>query len=187
MSKPKKARSISVHSDIYLTLRKMRTEMQEALGGRVTFNMVIQRLLNEHVDLLNVRGELKEIKSEAEETQNYIKQMLRLALETKSPLSINSNQPVLHEPPRPPEIKKVKRKEYRAPSTGNLKRDYVQEISHLFTGEILKPSDVLNITKPEHQNGRIEEITDDTTVPDIFERSTARRFPKQVEEGVNVS
>ncbi|MCP4760320.1 MAG: hypothetical protein GY870_00975 [archaeon] len=190
-------KSISVDTILYNTLRNMRDEMSQKLGGKVTFNMVVQSLLYDHCDLKNVKGELAEIKCEMDETQNYLKDMLKLAL-------INSKQqtqfiPIqnsvgVFNPPSPPSppLSLPNRSKIRPPTnfkpinSGDLKKDYIYEIKQIFNGSFLKPSEVINITQPKHKDSDIEELGINIEVPDIFERSVAKHFKKLEVETMNV-
>lgn len=184
-------RSITVDSEIYLALKKMKDSMSDKLAGKTSFNMVIQALFQDHDDLINVRKELEDLKKETEETQNYIRDMLKLALSAKnqaqiiaSPQFLPSNFPIESLNPPPPKTLSPPKKpsNYIPPDTGNLKKDYVAEITQLFTGEIIKPSDLIKITQPKHKDAEIKEIDEKTVVPDIFEKSTAKNFPKTIAE-----
>lgn len=197
-----KKSSISIERGIYETLKKIRNEMSFKLGGRVTFNMVLQSLLNDHLDLMNTSSELKNIQNETEKMQNYLKSVLKLAL-------INTNQQPQYIPisgiqlyqnnttPPPPSPYPIKNQndislkynilsKYNPPNTGDLKKDYVNEIKQIFNGVILKPSEVVKLTKPKHLDAKIEEIDEFYTIPDIFKRSIAKRFKKIEVESANV-
>jgi hypothetical protein len=179
-------KSITVDSDMYLALKKLKDSMSDLLGGKTTFNMVIQSLFHDHDDLINVKQELEYIKKETEETQNYIRDMLKLALSAKSQAQIimPSNLQVDSLVPPPPKVNVPPKKpsNYVAQDTGNMKKDYINEITQLFTGEVIKPSDLIKITKPKHINSDIKQITEEAIIPDIFEKSTAKNFPKTSSE-----
>ena len=42
--------------------------MAEKLGGRISYNMVVQSLLTDHFDLENVKGEIQLLKDEMEDS-----------------------------------------------------------------------------------------------------------------------
>jgi hypothetical protein len=59
-------------------------------------------------------------------------------------------------------------------------RDYVKEIKQLFKGDILRPSDVLSITKVERRPEK--QLEEDCLVPDIELISVAKNFKPILEE-----
>jgi hypothetical protein len=196
IGKEDRRKSITVDNEIYLALKKMKDSMSDTLAGKTTFNMVVQSLFHDHDDLLNVKQELESLKKETEETQNYIRDMLKLALSAKSqtqfigspqfmPMNLTTESLI---PPPPKQLAPPKKtSNYIAPDTGNLKKDYINEITQLFTGEVIKPSDLIKITKPKHIDSEIKPIAEEAVIPDIFEKSTAKNFPKaDPEEESNV-
>ncbi|MBN2156640.1 MAG: hypothetical protein JW776_11420 [Candidatus Lokiarchaeota archaeon] len=176
-------KSVSIDGQVYKTIKRMKSTMSQKSHGRFTFNMVIQSLLQDHVDLQNLRSELLVIKKEMEETQNYLKEMLKLALINSKPqvqyIPI-SGQPLTTPPPLSPSRNPPKKIEYIPPNTGNLMRDYVKEIKQLFKGEILRPSDVAEITKIK--TNPVKELAEDRIIPDIELISVAKHFKPIVEE-----
>ncbi|MHA1338692.1 MAG: hypothetical protein ACTSRZ_01540 [Promethearchaeota archaeon] len=82
--KTKGSRSISVSLDVYMKLVKMKEKLAQKLGGRINFSMVIQSLINDHIDLQNVKKELIEMRNQASETSEYLKNILQIALEKQS-------------------------------------------------------------------------------------------------------
>ena len=197
--KCKVRKSISIDLDAYETLKKIKNEITNKLGGRITFNMVVQSLINDHNDLINIKSEIVEIRNEANKTNEYIKDMLKLALSTSVAttnnnsgfIQSNNNTPMLKAPPTAPPVvspptKAPKKITYRSPNSGNLKKDYINEIKQVFNGSFVKPSDILKITKPKHLDSVIKEIDENTEVPDIFERSSAKNFKKLEVGSANV-
>ncbi|MHA1819130.1 MAG: hypothetical protein ACTSU2_16400 [Promethearchaeota archaeon] len=170
-------KKITIDGNVYKTLSKIRNDMSKKLGGRITFNMVIQTLIHDRIDLENMKKEFEQLKQEMDETQEYIKNMLELALQTPKTLpsviaatgyiptaNLSGNTQIPPSPPSPPKPPKAaipKKLNYVPPKTGDLKRDYVVEIKQLFTGTILKPSEILKITKPKHMNSKINFIEPD--------------------------
>lgn len=182
-------KSISLDGQVYNTIKHMKDTMSKTSHGRITFNMVIQSLLQDHMDLQNLRSELALIKKEMEDTQSYLKEMLKLAL-------MNSKQQVqyvqmtgqaLSTPPPPaPTRGPPKKLTYKAPNTGNLMRDYVKEIKQLFKGDILRPSDVVGITKVKHRESEVKELEENCLIPDIELISVAKNFKPIIEEETDV-
>lgn len=182
-------KSISIDGQVYKTIKHMKDTMSRQSHGRFTFNMVIQSLLQDHMDLQNLRSELTLIKKEMEDTQNYLKEMLKLALTNSKPqvhYIPASGQPLIAPshpaPPRGP----PKKINYKAPNTGNLMKDYVKEIKQLFRGEILLPSSVVDITKVKHKDSKIKELEEDCLIPDIELVSVAKNFKPIIEEESDV-
>lgn len=158
-------KSISVESHLYALLKQWKTEMKQKLGGNITFSMVVQSLVNDRTDLQNTKTELVAIQKEAEETQTFIKQILLKSVErstapTQTITYVPSIAPNLPPPPPSPQQilpntppKPQEKKSYQPPKeTANLKKDYHDEVKAVFTGEILKPSEILQLTQPKHKN-----------------------------------
>lgn len=82
-------------------------------------------------------------------------------------------------PTAPPSPPRKKISNYSPPNTANLRRDYKDEIQQIFTGDLLKPSEIVQTTQPEHVDSGIQEITDDFCIPRIDTISTAKRFQQQ--------
>ena len=70
-------------------------------------------------------------------------------------------------PPPPPQLTPPGRpkKKYKAPNTGDLRRDYVIEVQSVFTGVPRKPSEILLLTNPKHAEKDIVEIGKDFKIP----------------------
>ncbi|TFG19584.1 MAG: hypothetical protein EU530_05820 [Promethearchaeota archaeon] len=182
-------KSISIDGQVYKSIKHMKDTMSQKSHGRFTFNMVIQSLLQDHVDLQNLRSELTLIKKEMEDTQNYLKEMLKLALTNSKPqvqyIPVTGQALVAPPPPAPPRnpLKKIN---YTPPNTGNLMKDYVKEIKQLFRGEILLPSAVVDITKVKHKDSIVKELEEDCLIPDIELVSVAKNFKPLIEEESDV-
>jgi len=187
----KESKSISIDPQVYKSLLKLRAGMSNKMAGKITFNMVIQSLLQDSFDLINMKSELLTLKSEMDETQDYLKEMLKLALEKPQPqyIPIAGAPQIISgpiQPPPPPMAPQIAPprappKAYIAPDTGDLKKDYVAEISQVFNGEIRKPSEIAKITQPKHINAEIKELDKEQiekVAVNIFEKSTAKNFPK---------
>ncbi|MHA1111613.1 MAG: hypothetical protein ACTSRE_10960 [Promethearchaeota archaeon] len=182
-------KSVSIDGQVYKTIKHMKDTMSQLSHGRFTFNMVIQSLLQDHMDLQNLRSELTLIKGEMEDTQSYLKEMLKLALTNSKPqvqyIPV-TGQPLAAPPPPAPPRGPPKKINYKSPNTGNLMKDYVKEIKQLFKGDILRPSDVAGITKVKHKDSKIKELEEDSLIPDIELVSIAKNFKSIVEEESNV-
>ena len=182
-------KSITIDGQVYETIKHIKHTMSKHSHGRFSFNMVIQSLLQDHVDLQNLRSEIELIKKEMEGTQTYLKEMLKLALvNSKSQVQYIpiSGQSPPSPPPTSPPRSSQKKINYTPPNTGNLMRDYVKEIKLLFTGEILRPSDVVNITKPTHGNVPVNNLKEDYLIPNIELISVAKHFKPLTEEESDV-
>ncbi len=188
-SDPLIRKSVSIDGQVYKTIKHMKDTMSHKSHGRFTFNMVIQSLLQDHVDLQNLRSELTLIKKEMEDTQNYLKEMLKLALTNSKPqvqyIPVTGQTLAAPSPPAPPRSP-PKKINYKPPNTGNLMKDYVKEIKQLFRGEILLPSVVVDITKVKHKDSKVKELEEDCLIPDIELVSVAKNFKPLIEEESDV-
>jgi hypothetical protein len=182
-------KSISIDGQVYNTIKHMKDTMSQKSHGRYTFNMIIQSLLQDHVDLQNLRSELTLIKKEMEDTQTYLKDMLKLALTNSKPqvqyIPLSGQSLATPSPPPVSSCVPPKKINYNAPNTGNLMRDYIKEIKQLFTGKILKPSDVVGITNVKHKDSKVKELEENCLIPDIELVSVAKHF-KPIEEEIDV-
>ncbi len=183
-------KSVSVDGQVYNAIKHMKETMSQKSHGRFTFNMVIQSLLHDHVDLQNLKSELNLIKKEMEDTQTYLKDMLKLALTNSKPqvqyIPISGQSFPTPSPPPAPPRGPPKKINYKPPNTGNLMKDYVKEIKQLFKGDILRPSDVAGITKVKHINSKVKELQEDCLIPDIELVSVAKNFQPIIEEESDV-
>jgi len=197
---PKKeirSKSISIAIDTYEKLLKIKEKLTQKLGGSINFNVVIQSLINDHLDLENVKKELIEMQNQAIETAEYLKNLLQLALEKSSitpqiiPLPQVTTASIINPsleytqtttlippppPPKPPlspeeiELRKKRLQELENKNL-ELKEQFVKELHLVFDGTEKKPSEILKITKPLHEAGKIHKIDEDKNVPDIFSKS----------------
>ncbi|MHA1675030.1 MAG: hypothetical protein ACTSYI_15545 [Promethearchaeota archaeon] len=96
------------------------------------------------------------------------------------PAYLTQNAGNLGKPPTaPPSPPRKKISNYSPPNTENLRQDYQNEIHQIFNGELLKPSEIVQTTQPEHVDSGIQEIAEDFSVPRIDSISTAKRFQQQ--------
>ena len=181
-------KAITIDSNNMAILDHIKEEMVAKLGGNITYNMVIQRLIADHTDLENTRQELIEIQKEAEETQVFLKELLLKAVERPtmptfvpmpSPVATTTIATPLPPPPpsnltspnQPPSTLPTTRppiaplppipKPYQPPpQTKDLRKDYHNEICAVFTGQVLKPSEVLKLTQPKHISVNVETLSD---------------------------
>jgi hypothetical protein len=200
MGKKKKTsvskKAISVDFSIYNILNQFKEDMETRMGGSITFNMVIQSLINDRLDLDNTKSELIKIQKEAQETQLYIRQLLMKAIDRPKSVAIApSPPPVQHSylPPPPQYLSSPTQgspnqqlnslsnsppsllpqaspspsatqpiKPYQPPrATKNVRNDLITEVKAVFTGEILKPSDVLKMAQPTHAKAEVKSLSDD--------------------------
>src|SRR6056297_3428001 len=85
-SKSYSSKSISVKPEVYNALKARKKDLKGDIGGRITFSMVVRSLLKDSVELENVKAELGRIKQEADETQDFIKKMLKKAISAPTQL-----------------------------------------------------------------------------------------------------
>ena len=102
--------------------------------------------------------------------------------------NFNVNSPQFTPPPPPPapQLKPKFRIPYIPRDTGDLKKDYVHEIKHIFTGEVLKPSEIMETTKPKHSQSEVVEFTDNFEIPAIIAISCAKNFPTRQNVSVEI-
>jgi hypothetical protein len=215
-----KSKVITVTDELNESLKKLQDELTKKMGGKITYNMVIQSLIQEHIDLQNVKIELAEIQAEADKTQELIKELLKTAISNNQnllsvghpaqpqvqPLVVTYAHPAgmpgmyppmmpgypgsMPVPPSPPPSGPPKapppRKEYMPPpNTANIKSDYQKEINAVLSGEIMKPSDILKITKPKHAEVEVKALSDDEIAakqPTAFFAETNPDHFKKTEE-----
>ena len=93
-SKPKSTgkKSVVLDASTHNALVNIRDEMSQKMGGRITYSMVIQTLLNDRIDLQNVQKEMQQIKAEADQTQEFIKGLLEKAISNQNPVIAMPNQ-----------------------------------------------------------------------------------------------
>lgn len=170
-SKAKQSKLISIDINTYNAICNIKNEMAKKFGSRITFGMVVQSLLNDRADLINTKKELEEIKKETEETQNYIKNMLQLALSNKTTI-VQSSADIPHvlNPPPPPRVptiskedmeKKMKIIQQMEDEKNKIKDIFVKELNVIFDGVQRKPSEIMEITRPKHKDAKIEEIDEE--------------------------
>lgn len=217
-----KTKAITVSDELNESLKKLQEELTKKMGGKITYNMVIQSLIQDHIDLQNVKVELAEIQAEADKTQELIKELLKTAItNNQNLLSVGhpaqaqvqpvvvtyapptgmpgmyppmmpgypSGMPMPPNPPPsgPPKAPPAPRKEYvPPPNTANIKSDYQKEINAVLSGDIVKPSDVLKLTKPKHAEVDVKALSDDEIVArqptNFFAETNPDHFKKTEEE-----
>jgi hypothetical protein len=69
------SKAITLSTPVFAAIKKIQEELESKLGGKMTYAMVIQSLLQDRIDLENVRKELKEIQEETDKTQDLIKDL----------------------------------------------------------------------------------------------------------------
>jgi predicted CopG family antitoxin len=189
-------RTVSVSDAVYTFLQNFKLELGDKLGGKISFNMVIQALINDHIDLQNVKSELKQIKTEADKTQEYIRDLLKTALSAQ-PKYIPINQGNSSPPPPPPTsagiptisslkppIKVLRKLDVPSPESlktdAEVKQAFEKEKRMVFNGQIRKPSEILAMTCPNHSKSDLKEF--DGVPPSLFQKSFAlqnsNRFKK---------
>jgi len=72
------------------------------------------------------------------------------------PQTVNQLAPPPNPPPTPPQL----RLQYKPKDTGDVRQDYVNEVKQVFTGEVRKPSEILQLTQPKHKDAEVVEITE---------------------------
>lgn len=184
-------KSISVTYQTYQELLQCKHEFRENLGDHLSFNRIIHHLLSIHNEYKELKTQLQNMEQKNSELlndeRNFLRQVLITQNQQRVPVMMGAMSNVnLHTgqlgsnftpPPPPPRIPHRKfPKKYIPMNTGNLKKDYVNEIKQIFTGDILKPSEVIETTQPKHQNTEISHFTEEFDIPPIESISSAKSF-----------
>lgn len=157
-----------------IKLDKLEPQMEELLQAkRVKFGSYKAGLVAILEEYFHLQHKIEELEQEAKIDKTAFR---NIALKPANyyPAS-NMNQQtnvMLAPPPIPPKPLK----EYLPQQTDNLKQDYIQEIKQVFTGEIRKPSEIAQATKPQFHDHAIKTLDDLFIVPEIETISTAKSF-----------
>ncbi|RLI63192.1 MAG: hypothetical protein DRO88_10540 [Promethearchaeia archaeon] len=181
--------SIRVSHSVYKKLRAMRKSLLLSANSPISFNYTINFLLltQEKYDQLKQKyDQLKQKLDTMVEAENqYLKSLLKQSLQKPQIYGmVPSGTPTVGLTPPPssstprqgPPRSPLKILNYKAPDTGNLKNDYQKEIKQIFCGSVLKPSEIVQTTKPAHLSSSIKEIDETFYVPPIDAISTAKHF-----------
>ena len=156
-----------------IKLDKLIPEMEELLQAkRAKFGSYKAGLVAILEEYLQFQHKIYELEQEAKIDKTAFR---NIALKPAYYPASNMNQQtnvMLAPPPTPPKPLK----EYLPQETGNLKQDYIQEIKQVFTGEIRKPSEIAQATKPQFHDHVIKTLDDLFIVPEIETISTAKSF-----------
>jgi hypothetical protein len=150
-----------------LKLLGMRDKLKKQFERNVTWNEVLSHFFHE----LKSQGErIKELEQQVEDLGGKVEHktevmeevLLNLSRQAAAPVMMQANPIMtqLSSPPPPPLTPPKAKPRLVYNTSGNLKKDYVQEIKQVFTGEVLKPSAVLQLTEPQHKDTPIVEITE---------------------------
>lgn len=189
----KRVHTIQVSAENFLELQRLRDEQAQEVGCRGSYNMAITYLLalqTKYDLLLEKFKNIEDVHQQSLQQENqFLREVVLHSVQTPKTLSNQdlqypspNQQPRSLTPPHPPGAPPIRCSppkpihNYSPPNTGNIKKDYQKEIAQVFTGNILKPSDIIQTTKPKHINTNIHEIEEDFCVPPIDVISTAKRF-----------
>lgn len=179
--------------DFYDPILKISKQMDSGIKSHSKEIVLIKSILEQKKEVANLKEEIAKLQQKSKADNEFLKELLLKALDTPKmpqmiPMSypqfippLNSNQlnsiPQPNLAPPPPPKRKIKPPlNYKPPNTGNLKNDYVREIQQIFSGDILKPSQVVQTTKPKHLEHEVEEINENFEIPSIDLISTAKNF-----------
>ncbi|XEO76544.1 hypothetical protein WKT22_01568 [Candidatus Lokiarchaeum ossiferum] len=191
---PNFATKLNRKLDFYDPILKLKKQVDSGIMIQNKETILIKSILDQKKEVANLKDEIKKLQQKSKEDNEFLKELLLKALEVPKipqmiPMNysqftppINANpsysttQSSFTPPPPPPSKQSKPPQSYQAPNTGNLKKDYIQEIQQIFTGDILKPSQIVQTTKPRHLEHEVEEISDNFDIPPIDIISTAKNF-----------
>lgn len=169
---PKKVR-IEPQGANYDNLQKTRLFLKIQCRRFISWNETLEFIFNLQKELKKENKKFQrkirslEKKFNLEQTKRLsFAENIALTLAKRPPAVIQANpsmsqQTAVGIPPPPP----PKRKAYIPQHTQDIKKDYVHEIKQIFTGEVLSPAQVIQITKPKHLDAKVIEFTDDFEIP----------------------
>lgn len=163
----KKTVSIDVEPETKIFLDQMRVKYGTY---KAALRALIQNHLEDQANIMRLKKRINELEDESKEDKNAFRE---IALNnSKTPIMIPAQNPNMIQnvmlnppgtlPPPPPKPKQLT--SYKAPNTGDLKKDYQKEVKTIFTGEILKPSEIIETTQPKFKETPVEYI-DSQLVP----------------------
>lgn len=133
----KKKILVSMDFELYSQFKEFQSNIQKELGGRITYAIVIQSLLNESKKLKKLRVKFKKLNKEY---KNNLQNLLKNSISRPVMLSATKNFDLM-DPPRPPGPPKKIKSEYSLDE--KIRIEFAAEIKKTFTGEILRPSEIL--------------------------------------------
>lgn len=131
-------------------------------------------ILDLKIEIVRLEHRIKKLGGTVEHKNNVIEEaLLNMSRQPKAPVMMQANPMMVSNqlvpPPAPPSLPPgppQPRLQYKPKDTGNLKQDYVNEVKMVFTGQIQKPSEILQLTQPKHKDSEVIEITE---VPELIE------------------
>lgn len=193
--------SIKVNRLIFEVLSKMKDNLSRQIGDKATYKLVIQVLLKEHYSIPHLKKEIEDLKKDLKvnkETQaDFMKELLlQKSKQQYAPAPPNGYaQP---QPPPPPlkipkdpprRIQSIDLSKIKTPN--DIKKALLSESKQVFTGKVLKPSQIIAITKPKHFDTEIILLEDeeiDKIEIDLDKQSSVRNneeFFKRTEQDVS--
>ena len=113
---------------------------------------------------------VKDLGGKVEAKVSTIEQIaINLSQQAPSPVMMQANPTLISHPqtvnqlappPNPPPSPPLLRLQYKPKDTGDVRQDYVNEVKQVFTGEVRKPSEILQLTQPKHKDAEVIEITE---------------------------
>jgi len=122
------------------------------------------RGLKRGIQLLEDR--VKDLGGKVEAKVSTIEQIaINLSQQAPSPVMMQANPTLISHPQTvnqlaPPPSPPLLRLQYKPKDTGDVRQDYVNEVKQVFTGEVRKPSEILQLTQPKHKDAEVVEITE---------------------------
>jgi hypothetical protein len=164
----------------------MRDKLRRQYTRPVTWNEVLSYFFTE---LKTQATRIKELEAQVEELGGKVEHktevieevLLNLSRQAAAPVMMQANPTMIQQPQTvnqltpqtvnqltpPPPPKQLP--QYTPPDTGDLKQDLIQESKIVFDGQIRKPSEILHLCQPKHEQGYIK--TFDGTEPRLEETS----------------
>lgn len=139
---------------------------------RLTFGTYAKALTALIKELLQLRKENAKLKRELKQKEKLFQKALLAAVSNKPTINVGNLTP----PPSLEHRKISSLQEYILPPISeSVKNDLQQELLAIFTGEVLKPSDILATTKPIFTTHPLKELTQDYIIPNIRMTSIKNR------------
>jgi len=162
-------KSVRVTDEVHLKLQSiMQSYSIKTLGGAINY-AINQLFLTEEEKGKDDSSLINNLKKQIKVYKEMVEFYQKLELErAKHPIQIiTSNSSTSNTPiPSTPKLKVPPRPPIKYKNTGNIKKDYQTEIKKVFSGDTLKPSDILNITQPKHKNSDIKQLDEDAEIPE---------------------
>lgn len=133
----KKKITASMDFEQYAEFKKFQSNLKKKLGGRITYAMAIQYLLNSN---RKMKKAIKKLRKINRDNKKYLENLLKNSVSRPMIIPAAKNFDLM-DPPRPPSPPRKINSAYEFDE--KIKKEFAIELKQTFTGEILKPSDIL--------------------------------------------